>query len=110
MSTSTLSPDAGWDGPGLTSLALALTPMWVLLLLSALSPELVRALGAGTPAIAGIPLPLVVELAALAWMLIGVVVIRNASSRLVESLALTLFTIPATIVVVVTPAARFAAA
>ena len=107
MTTSTMAPDAGSERPGLASLLLALTPVWLLLLLSALTPEFVRALGAGQPGTAGVALPLVVELAALAWMLIGVAVIRNAASRLVESLALTVFTIPATVVVVVLPAATF---
>ena len=110
MTTSQLSPHDGSDRPGVASLVLALTPVWVLLLLSALAPEFLRALGAGPPARIGVPLPLAVELAALAWMLIGVVVIRTAASRLLEAVALMVFTIPATVTVVVIPAMTFVAA
>jgi hypothetical protein len=108
MTTSILSPDAGSRRPGLASRILALTPLWVLLLLAALSPDFVPAMGAKPPDTFGIPLALVAEIGAMLWMFIGVVVLLNAGSRLLESLALTVFTIPATVVVVVTPVVTYA--
>lgn len=105
MTTSILSPDAGTLRPGPASRTLALTPLWVLLIVSAFSPDFVAAMGANPPATFGIPLGMVIEVAPMLWMFIGVVVILNTESRLLESLALTAFTIPATVVVVVTPVA-----
>lgn len=105
MATSITSPDAGLLRPGLPSRILALTPLWVLLVVSAFSPDFLPAMSAEPLDTLGIPLALLVELAAVLWMIVGVVVILNAESRVLESLALTVFTIPATVVVVVTPAA-----
>lgn len=109
MSTSVMTPDAVQVQPsrpsrtGRPSRIFALMPLWVFAIVSALSPEFVRDLGADPPSVLGVPLAIVVELGALAWMLVGLVVIWGAASRVVEALALTVFTIPATVVVVVTP-------
>ena len=103
MTTTILSPDAGSVRAGLPSRILALTPLWVLLVVAGFSPDFVPAIGATPPDTFGVPLALTLEVGALLWMFIGVVVILNAGSRLLESLALTVFTIPATVVVVVTP-------
>lgn len=103
MTTSILSPDAGALRPGMPSRILALTPLWVLLIVSAFSPDFLPAMGAKSLDTFGIPLASLVEVGAMLWMIVGVVVILNAESRLLESLALTTFTIPATVVVVVTP-------
>jgi hypothetical protein len=105
MATSIMSPDAGSLRPGLPSRILALTPLWVLLVVSAFSPDFLPTIGAKPLDMLGIPLALLVELAAMLWMIVGIVVILNAESRVLESLALTVFTIPATIIVVVTPTA-----
>jgi hypothetical protein len=102
--TSVRSPVAGSLHPGLPSRLLALTPLWVLLVVSAFSPEFLPAMSATPLETLGIPLAAAVEVAAMLWMFIGVVVILNAESRLFESLALTVFTIPAAVVAVVTPA------
>lgn len=104
MTASILSPDTGSVRPGLASRIFALTPLWVLLVVAAFSPDFVPAMGAKPHDMLGIPLALLFEVAAMLWMVMGVVVILNAESRLLESLALTVFTIPATVVVVVTPA------
>ena len=105
MTTSILSPDAGSVRPGLPSRMLALTPFWVLMVVAAFSPDFLPAMGTRPLDMLGIPLALLLEVAAMLWMFVGVVVILNTESRLLESLALTVFTIPATVVVVVTPAA-----
>jgi hypothetical protein len=104
MSTSILAPDAGSLRPGLASRILALTPLWVLLVVGAFSPDFVPAMGARPHDMLGIPLAFLLEVAAMLWMFMGAVVIFNSESRLLEALALTTFTIPATVAVVVTPA------
>lgn len=103
MSTSVMTSDAASVRPSRPSRIFALMPLWVFAIVSALSPEFVRDLGANPPDVLGVPLAIVVELGALAWMLVGLVVIWSAASRVVEALALTVFTIPATVVVVITP-------
>ena len=104
MTTSIFSPEADSMRPRLASRILALTPLWVLLVVSAFWPDFVPAMGAKPHDMLGIPLALLFEVGAMLWMVMGVVVIFNSESRLLESLALTVFTIPATVVVVVTPA------
>ena len=105
MTTSVMGPEAAASArPGLPSRLFALMPLWVLLILSAFSPISLQAISMAPPDFNGVPLGLIVEGAALLWMLAGLVVIWAAASRLTESLALLAFTIPATVVVVFTPA------
>jgi hypothetical protein len=78
--------------------------MWILIIVSVASPTFFPPILAKPPEVAGIPLGVVVEGVAMLWMLIGAAVVWDARSRFVESLAFTLFTIPATVVVIFTPA------
>ncbi len=103
MATTIMSMDGGAIRPGLPSRILALTPLWVLLVVSSFSPDFLPAMAARPLDTFGIPLALLVEVGAMLWMSVGLVVIVSAESRLLESLALTVFTIPATVVVVITP-------
>ena len=99
----TAQPTAS-NRPGLPIRALALTPLWLLVVVFAGSPLTFQTMFAARPDFYGAPWGLVVEAAALLWMVVGVFAIWNAKSKLVESLALLMFTIPATVVVVFTPA------
>jgi hypothetical protein len=82
----------------------AFTPLWVLIVALVASPRFFPPMFAKPPEILGIPLGLVLDAIAMVWMLIGVVLIWDARSRLVEALVLFWFTIPATLVVVFSPA------
>jgi hypothetical protein len=82
----------------------AFTPLWVLIVASVASPTFFPQMFAKPPEIVGIPLGFVIDAIAMVWMLIGVVLIWDARSRLVEALVLFWFTIPATLVVVFSPA------
>ena len=90
--------------PGRLSRFTAFTPLWVLIIASVASPKFFDPLFSKPPDWLGIPLGVVVEAIAMVWMLMGVVLIWDARSRLVESLALFFFTIPATFLVVFSPA------
>lgn len=104
MATSVMQSDAAASiRPGRPSRILALMPLWLLVIVAAFSPAFLQALDAKPPDILGVPLATVVDVAALVWMAVGLVVIWSARSRVVESIALTVFTIPATVVVVLTP-------
>ena len=82
----------------------AFTPLWVLIVASMASPTFAKPMFAGPLEWLGIPLGLVMDAMALLWMLIGVVLIWDTRSRLVEGLVLFWFTIPATILIVFSPA------
>ena len=82
----------------------AFTPLWILIIASVASPTFLGPMTSKPPDILGLPLGVVVEGLAMLWMLIGVAMIWDARSRLAESLGFILFTIPATLVVVFTPA------
>lgn len=56
------------------------------------------------PDLLGIPAGVLLLVLAAGWMLIGVGIVWNTGSKLTQMLALTLFTIPATILVVMGPA------
>jgi hypothetical protein len=104
MTSSILPADAAAQRTGMPSRIFALMPLWAFLIVSTFSSDFFDALRVTPPEVAGIPLAIVIEVGALLWMLVGVVVISTVRSRLVESISLTMFTIPATVVVVLTPA------
>jgi hypothetical protein len=104
MTSSLVAADAAARRTGTPSRIFALMPLWVFLIVSTFSTEFFDALRVAPPDVLGVPLAIAIEGAALLWMVIGVVVISTVRSRLVESLSLTVFTIPATVVVVLTPA------
>ena len=82
----------------------AFTPLWVLLIVAFTSRTYFQPLFASPPSIVGIPLGAVIDAVAMLWMLIGVVLIWDARSPAVQTLVLVLFTIPATVAVVFSPA------
>ena len=83
----------------------AFTPLWVLIITTIASPTYFEPMFAKPPDILGIPLGVVVDAMAMLWTLIGVVLIWDTVSKLVQGLVLFLFTMPATLVVVLAPAA-----
>lgn len=103
MTSSVMAPDAREQRPGMAGRIFAFMPLWVFVIACVFSPTFIDSLGVMPPAALGLPVPLVVEATALIWMLIGAVPILRARSGLLEVLALTAFTIPATVVVVITP-------
>lgn len=103
MYSSTMSPDAAAPRAGTPSRIFALMPLWVFLIVATFSSEFFADLQIVPPDVLGIPLAIVVEVAALTWMLIGLAVISRVRSRLIESVSLTVFTIPATVVVILAP-------
>jgi hypothetical protein len=82
----------------------AFTPLWVLLIVSVLSPSFSHSFFTKPPDWLGIPLGVVVDAAEMVWMLIGVVLVWDTRSLLVRSFALVFFTIPATFAVILAPA------
>ena len=80
------------------------TPLAVVVVASVVSPTFFPPITARPPDWLTIPLGVVMEAIAMLWMLLGTVLVWNARSRTVEALALLLFTIPATLVAVFTPA------
>ena len=81
----------------------ALTPLWVYVVVQVVSGY--RGTGLfGPPEILGIPLPVVASGVAFGWMLIGLGLVWDQRSRFVELLSLLLFTIPATIGLIIGPA------
>jgi hypothetical protein len=82
---------------------IALMPLW-LLVLTALASSDFAAVFTKPPEVAGLPLGVVLESIAVLWTLAGLVIVWRGRSPIAESLALMLFTIPATTVVGITPA------
>lgn len=82
----------------------ALTPLWVLIIATLASPTSFPPFGGEGPNLLGINLAVIVQGLALCGMLIGLRLAWNTTSRLVESLAYTVFTFPATMVVLFSPA------
>lgn len=85
-------------------LLVALAPLWLLIIM-AVTSNAVPAVLSRPPAVASLPLGVVMESIALLWMLGGAAIVWRARSPVAESLALMLFTIPATVLVVFTPTA-----
>lgn len=83
---------------------IALMPLWLLLLTAVASNDFVVVF-ARPPDVAGLPLGLVLETIAVLWTLGGLAIVWRARSPIAESLALILFTIPATVMVGITPTA-----
>jgi hypothetical protein len=83
---------------------IALLPLWLLVLTAVASNDFVVVLSR-PPEVAGLPLGVVLETIAVLWTLGGLAIVWRARSPIAESLALLLFTIPATVVVGITPAA-----
>jgi hypothetical protein len=83
---------------------IALLPLWLLVLTAVASNDFVVVFSR-PPDVAGLPLGVVLETIAVLWTLGGLAIVWRARSPIAESLALILFTIPATVVVGVTPAA-----
>ena len=91
-------------GPRFTSRATAFTPLIVGTILFLAPTRYFDPMFAKPPDMLGVPLGVVALALAGIWMLIGVAIVWNARSRITEMLALMLFTIPATILVILGPA------
>jgi hypothetical protein len=84
-------------------MSIALMPIW-LLVITALGSTAFSVVLNDPPSVMALPLGVVMESMAVLWALIGVALVWRARSPLSEAMALLLFTIPATVVVVSTPA------
>lgn len=94
---------AAWR-PALPPRIVALAPLWALIIVALASPSFYPAMTTEYPNIAGLSFGAVLEGLALIWMLLGVAVVWPARAPLIESLAFTVFTVPATVAVVLAPA------
>ena len=83
----------------------AFTPVWLLLVATLASPTFLGATLTRPPELLGLPLAVFADGLAVVWMLLGVVLVWDSRSRLTESLALLVFTVPATMTIVFAPAA-----
>jgi hypothetical protein len=85
----------------------ALTPLWLLLVVSTVAAGSLPALdgtAAGGAGIAGVPYGTALNALAMGWTLPGLVAVAKVRSSLGQSIAVLVFTIPATILVVLAPA------
>ena len=76
----------------------------MLIITTIASPTYFGPLFAKPPDFLGIPFGVVIDAIAMLWMLIGVVLIWDTRSSIVQGLVSFFFTIPATMVVVLSPA------
>jgi hypothetical protein len=83
---------------------LSLAPFLILLAVAADPHARLLAPLEPKPMLLGIPADALLGALTLAWMAVGALLIRAARSPLVESLALLVFTVPATILAVLAPA------
>jgi hypothetical protein len=83
---------------------IGLLPLWILTFELIAFPESVEPIGANPPAVAGLPVGILLVGAALAVMVIGVVALRRASSTRSTLLAFLGLTVPAAAVTAVAPA------
>jgi hypothetical protein len=101
----TLDPAASGRGRAhVVAQLLSLAPFWILLAVAADPQAHLLAPLQPTPFVLGLPADALLGALTLGWMAVGAVVIRLARSPLAESLGLLLFTVPATILAVLTPA------
>lgn len=81
----------------------ALTPLWLFLVL-AVRGSFWNPFFSAPPSIAGVPLGLVVLGLCGLWMLLGLVIVWDTRSAAMQALGLLLFTLPATMLLVMGPA------
>lgn len=84
---------------------LALMPLWVLVVVSLAAPTYFPSMTSAQWNVIGIDLTTVINGIALLWMLAGLAIVWRTHSEVVGSVALTIFTVPATVAVVFAPAA-----
>ena len=82
----------------------ALAPIPVAVLMASFAPDYIPRVSSAPPDMLGVPLGLVVVTASLVWSLLGLAVVALTRSRIVAALALAVCTIPATVIIVYTPA------
>jgi hypothetical protein len=85
-------------------LLLGLLPVWVFLVLTLLAPGYVDPLYLNPPGVLGLPLGLALAVLAMAWMAVGLLGLYRLASDALALLVLMLFTVPATIAIVLAPA------
>lgn len=80
-----------------------LLPVWVLLFLAFAVPGSIEPIGSNPPAVAGLPLGIILVGAALVVMALGVEVLRQTSSTTSVLLTLAFLTLPSAAAVVLAP-------
>jgi hypothetical protein len=88
----------------LASVFISLLPVGLFLVLALLVPSFVEPIFLNPPAIAGLPMGLVIVGGALAWSLLGLAIMVAATSPLVRLFASVVFTLPALFAVILGPA------
>jgi hypothetical protein len=84
--------------------AIGLLPLWTLPVLAVLAPDYLHAAILNPPAMLGLPFGVVAIGGGILWAALGVVVMANTTSIGLRILALILFTIPSTVIVLFCPA------
>ena len=95
--------------PAVVMQLIALTPLWVLLLVSVASGGALPSLAGAPTRIAGVPLEAALSGLAMLWTLAGLLVVSKVGSSIGQAMAVLVFTIPATILVVLAPASSLIA-
>lgn len=86
-----------------TFIAIAWAPLWLAVVLVVFAPAYVEPALENPPGILGMPAGVVLVLLALAWTSVGVLIGAATRSPIARTFALVLFTIPATMVVLLAP-------
>ena len=84
--------------------AIGLLPLGVLLFLAVLTPNFIDGAFLNPPAMLGLPFGVAVIAGGILWSALGAVVMANTSSIGLRTLALIVFTIPSTVIVLLSPA------
>jgi hypothetical protein len=88
----------------LASIVVGLLPLGLFGFLAVVVPKFLEPLFLNPPAIAGLPMGIVIVGAGIAWSLLGLIVMATSSSALVRLFASVIFTLPALFAVIVGPA------
>jgi hypothetical protein len=84
--------------------AIGLLPLWTLLVVAILAPKYLAAAFLNPPGMLGLPFGVVAMGGGIVWATFGVALMANTSSIALRTLSLILFTIPATLLVLLCPA------
>lgn len=91
-----------WVGP---RVALGLLLLWLWVFFLVLAPGFMDPVFSNPPAVLGLPAGVMLVLAALGWMALGVILLRRTSTTVGALIAFLAFTVPATLMILLTPAA-----
>lgn len=86
------------------AIVVSLMPVWTLLALRVFGSSFLEPVFSNPPGILGLPFGVVLLAVSLVWTLFGVMIVARVRSAVARGAALSLFTIPAAVLVVLSPA------